>query len=114
MKLNDPFGRVGRRHSQGYADFRRQLQERGLRDAEALAGLAASMRRSAFAWAALTLLSGTLAMLLFPAMSAIIGVGVILALLWLGSSWWQARMHLRRYRIEEHPDTTRNREGGDP
>jgi len=107
MKLNDPFGRVGRRQSQAYAALRQQLHERGVRDTESLAGLAASMTRSALAWASVTLASGALAMLLFPGLRAVVGVCVVLVLLWLGSSWWQARLHLRRYRIEECPTITK-------
>lgn len=114
MKLNDPFGRVGRRQNQAYTGVRRQLQARGIEDPAAVRKLVRAMSRSALVWSGITLLSSTFALVLFPAYRGIIGTVGALILAWIVASWFQAQMHLRRYINELGPDGPTNREGEQP
>jgi hypothetical protein len=114
MKLNDPFGRVGRRQSQAYASLSTQWHQQGVRDAAAVAQVAQTMRRSAGAWIAIILGSGALAMLLFAGLRGMILVLGGLALLWIAVGWLQTRLYLQRYLREECQITDPTDTGEDP
>lgn len=110
MKLNDPFGRVGRRRDHAYMGFREQMRRRGVDDASAASAVARGMNRLA-AQIILVLAAATISLsLLFPPYRGGLLVIAILLLIWVGSSHFQARLHLRRYISEElrqtEPDDT--------
>lgn len=114
MSLSDPFGRVGRRQSRAYAALRGQLQAQGIESPPAVAAVAARMARSASLWILVTVLSCTVAIVLFGELRGVIAVLGTLAVLWVGVNWFQARLHLRRYLRELTPANPSHDEGEQP
>jgi hypothetical protein len=104
VKLNDPFGRVARRQQQTYAALRARLKQQGVNDIASVRAFVARVRAIAFGSVigvvAVTLALGTV----LPALGGLIGVLGVLALIWLGTSYLQTRMYLRRYLNEECRD----------
>lgn len=100
MKLNDPFGRVGRRQEAGYAALKAQLEAGGIDQVTALDAVAQRMTRTAFLFMAIVIVVTLLAALLIPPWRGVVGAFGAVALLWLGTTLFRTRMHLRRYRRE--------------
>jgi uncharacterized membrane protein YjjP (DUF1212 family) len=100
MKLNDPFGRVGRRQQANYAAVRQQLQAEGVDSIGALDAIERRMTRSFWVMAAGIAATAALIALLLTAWQGISLVFAALGLLWAGSHYLQTRLLLRRYRRE--------------
>jgi len=122
VKLNDPFGRVGRRQQANYAAVRQQLQAEGVGSGGELDAI--EQRLSRTFWIAAGVLGGitTLIVALAPAWQGLALVFAALGLLWAGSHFLQTRLYLKRYRREleqaaasggMHPDT-KTTDGGNP
>jgi uncharacterized membrane protein YjjP (DUF1212 family) len=103
MKLNDPFGRVGRRQQAHYAAVRQQLQAEGVDSLNALDAVEHRMTRSFWVMTAGIAGIAALIALLLPAGQGITLVFAALALLWAGSHYLQTRLLLKRYRRELDP-----------
>jgi len=101
MKLNDPFGRVARRDRAQYSALRSRLQEAKIHDAQGLQGFTDNVRTTLLRLLAVVLAVAAGAVLLFPAASGLIMLLGALAMLWLGVSYVQTRLYLRRYLREE-------------
>lgn len=101
MKLNDPFGRVNRRQHSAYLALRDRLRAQGVRDTDAVAGIATHMSRTALWLVLATVLLGAMTTLVIPALAGVTLVLGILALIWIGMNFFQARMHLKRYVLQE-------------
>jgi len=114
VKLNDPFGRVGRRQNQAYAGVRQQLQARGIEDPAAVRELIRGVSRSALIWAGVVALSSVIAFVLFPEHQGIMGTLAGLILVWIIANGFQAQMHLRRYIKDLDQSSQTNREGEHP
>ncbi len=101
MKLNDPFGRVNRRQHSAYLVLRDRLLSQGVLDTAAAAGIATHMSRTALWLVLATVLVGSVIALVIPGLSGVSVVLGILMLAWIGVHFFQARMHLKRYVLQE-------------
>ncbi len=111
MKLNDPFHRVDRKRQQNYHAFRDRLVQQGIRDRDSALAVAQSMSRNALVLAALLLLVTLVAALLLPQAVGIVLSCAILGGLWIGTIFFQARMHLKRYMLEQCGPANENSAG---
>lgn len=101
MKLNDPFGRVSNRNQRSYQSLRDRLLQEGILDTPAARSFVHNMTITAVKL--LLLLFGvslTLAVF-FPQFHIVLIALNALALLWVGVTYFQTRMHLHRYLREE-------------
>lgn len=108
MKLNDPFGRVGRRQEAGYAAMKSQLLAEGINEVSALDAVTQRITRVASLFIAIVIVVTLLMAMFVPPWRGIIGIFGGVAVLWLGTTLIRTRMHLRRYRREL------SLQGGDP
>ncbi len=100
MKLNDPFGRVGRRDQAKYETIKQQLQSAGIDSTGALTTAQRNINRSVLTLLAVVIGMAALFALLAPATRGIVGTFGALILLWISANYVQTRLHLRRYRRE--------------
>jgi hypothetical protein len=104
VKLNDPFGRVSRRQRQTYTALRARLKQQGVNDIASVRAFIARVRTIAFG-AVIGVVTVMLVVgAVLPALGGLIGVLGVLALIWLGTSYLQTRIYLRRYLKEECRD----------
>jgi len=109
MRLNDPFGRLERRHQQGYETMRKTLQEADIRTPQAARALAREAGRRAAAVLTLGLLCLLLLAGLAPKTAPLaLAFGVFLAV-WVISSTLNGRRYIRRYIEEELEGSNRER-----
>jgi hypothetical protein len=100
MKLNDPFGRVGRRQQAGYAAVKSQLLAEGISTVAAVEATARRITRSALLFALVVSGLSVLVAGLVPAWRGLTGVFAGLALIWIGATFARTRLHLKRFRAE--------------
>ena len=100
MKLNDPFGRVGRREQAGYAAVKSQLLAEGVSSLDALNASTQRITRSLVLFAFLVIAISALAASTVPAWRGLIGVFAALSLIWIGTTYVRTRLHLKRFREE--------------
>lgn len=100
MKLNDPFGRVGRRQEASYAALKAQLIAEGIDQVSAVDAVMQRMTRMALLFMTITIGVTLLAGLLFAPWWGLVGVLGGITLLWLSATLFRTRTHLRRYRRE--------------
>ena len=100
MKLNDPFGRVGRRQQAGYAAVKSQLLAEGVTSIGALDASTRRITRSVVLFAVVVLGISVLVASTVPAWRGLIGVFAALGLIWIGATFVRTRLHLKRFRDE--------------
>ena len=100
MRLDDPFGRVARNNHQAYTALRMRLLAEGVNDTAAVDRFTRNMRRTAGRLTLLVLALSAMLGLLFPRAAAPLFVFGAVVIAWLGTSYWQTRAHVHRYRRE--------------
>lgn len=100
MKLNDPFGRVGRREQAGYATVKSQLLAEGVSSISALDASTRRITQSVVIFSLVILGISVLVASTVPAWRGLIGVFAALALIWIGATFVRTRLHLKRFRDE--------------
>ncbi len=101
MRLNDPFGRLERRHQQGYEAMRKALQDAGIRTRPAAQEVAREAGRRAILLLSVGLLSLLLLAGVLPnAAPLALALAVFLAM-WVVASTLNGRRYIRRYIEEE-------------
>lgn len=100
MKLNDPFGRVGRREQAGYAAVKSQLLAEGVSSISALDASTRRITRSVVIFALVVIGISVLVASTVPAWRGLIGVFAALGLIWIGATFVRTRLHLKRFRDE--------------
>ena len=100
MKLDDPFGRVGRRQTAGYKAVKSQLLAQGVSNTVELAAVTRRITRSALLFALLVLAVSVMAGLLVPSWRPLIAVFAGLAVIWIGATFLRTRLFLKRFHAE--------------
>lgn len=101
MKLNDPFGRMERRHQIGYESMKKALEEGGITtQAEVLQVLKAS-RKQVLQVLCYSLTIALLLALLIPAAMVLFGSVLILVSVLAITSYLNGKRYTRRYIEEE-------------
>ncbi len=108
MNLNDPFQRVSRKRQRTYAALRDSLLKQGVHDYDAALVVSNAMSRNAAVLSAILLVATVISVVLFPHAAGIVLILALLAAIWIGTTFFQARMHLKRYMLEECRPSTPN------
>ena len=108
MNLNDPFQRVGRKRQRTYEALRDNLLQQGVRDYDAALMVSNAMSRNATVMSGVVLFATVVLVLIFPNAAGVVFVFALLAAIWIGATFFQARMHLKRYMLEECRPSTSN------
>ncbi len=99
-KLNDPFGRVGRRQAKSYESLKTHLLAEGISSIEALNETQRRIKRFTWMLVAIVLCVTLLIGLAVPPWRILVAVFGGLALTWLGTTALRTQLHLKRYRRE--------------
>ena len=101
MKLNDPFGRMERRHQQGYESMRSMLRERGVDAPEAARELITRTRKQALRYMVIGVAVLLAVTVVIPkAMPLTLSLGLFLVV-WVATSTINGQRYIQRYIDEE-------------
>jgi len=101
MKLNDPFGRMERRHQVGYEAVRDSLQRTGIDTEEAARKVIGDTGKRALIFVAVAVALTALTRLLFPAALLLVSAFCLLLSAWVISWTINGRRYVERYIREE-------------
>jgi hypothetical protein len=101
MRLNDPFGRMEKRHQAGYQSMRDGLRRGGINSPEAAMDLIRQTQKRALKAAGVSTLLFVLVALLQPGIAPAAFVVLLLVLVWIANSFVNGRRYIKRYIKEE-------------
>lgn len=101
MKLNDPFGRMERRHQMGYEAVRDSLKRSGVDTEEAALNVIEHTRKRAVIFICAAITISCLTALIFPGALLIVGAFALLLSAWVFSWTINGKRYVMRYIAEE-------------
>lgn len=101
MRLNDPFGRLERRHQAGYEAMRDALRQAGVATPAAAHGIIIKARKRGLVLVSVCLLSSLLAALLLSKMAPLVIALSLFLLVWVATSTLNGQRYIQRYIEEE-------------
>jgi hypothetical protein len=101
MDMNDPFGRLGRRHDASYASVRESLQRANVETVQAAEAVRARMLKNSLQIGATGLIVLLVVGVIFPDAFDFMAVVTGITLVWVASTTVRGRGHVRRYMVEE-------------
>lgn len=101
MKLNDPFGRMERRHQVGYEVVKDSMVRNNIDTAEAARGIIKDTKKRALKFVAAALVISLLTYLLLPRAIIIVGAAGLLLGAWVFNWTVNAERYISRYIDEE-------------
>lgn len=104
MKLNDPFGRLERRHQAGYEAMRASLRQAGIDTPQAVRAIIAQAWQRGLRIAAAALVLALLMGLLLPRLLPLTLALALFVVVWVVTSSINGRRYLQRYLDEELKD----------
>ncbi|MCG6931509.1 MAG: hypothetical protein LJE64_13220 [Desulfofustis sp.] len=101
MKLNDPFGRMERRHQVAYQTVKDSLQRSGIKTEEAALQVIRDTRRRALVFIGAAAAATGLTALIFPGALLVVAAFCLLLSAWVVSWTINGRRYVKRYIEEE-------------
>ncbi len=101
MKLNDPFGRMERRHQLGYETMRDAMRRSGIDTPEAAREIIKQARQRALKFIGITLAVLVPISLFFPQFLLLTGALAVLLIAWTASSTMNGQRYINRYIKED-------------
>ena len=113
MKLNDPFGRLERRHQGGYETVRDSLNRNNIDTVEGARTIIKDTKKRALKFVVAAIAAGLLTYLLLPGLLIGVGAVVVLAGAWVITWTINGERYVNRY-IEEEITASRPEPAGTP
>lgn len=101
MKLNDPFGRMERRHQTGYEAMRKSLERAGITTPEAAREIIRQSQKRVMNILVVVLITLLLVILIFPKATPLVIFLAVLVAVWLFNSTVNGKRYIERYIDEE-------------
>ncbi|MEJ2056629.1 MAG: hypothetical protein P8X39_02175 [Desulfofustis sp.] len=101
MKINDPFGRMERRHQIGYETVRDSMQRNNISTPEAAREIIKDTKKRALKLVAAAVAIATLTYLLLPKAIIIVGAAAVLTGAWVINWTINGERYINRYIDEE-------------
>lgn len=107
MKLNDPFGRMERKHQAGYESMRTTLRNSGVNSPEAAREIISKSKDRIYKAVGVAVLLGLLLMLALPKTMPVVVCLVVLVLVFCFNSLVNGKRYIERYIAEELEGATK-------
>jgi hypothetical protein len=104
MKLNDPFGRLERRHQVGYEAVRDSLNRNNIDTVEGARTIIKDTKKRALKFVVAAIAAGLLTYLLLPKALLVVGGVIALAVAWVIAWTINGERYINRYIEEELSD----------